>query len=170
MAPLPFYRMPSARLYQFDHSAIDVAGPFQTKISQSMVKRWLLVIRCSTTGAVHLEMIDSMDTSSFLLAVERFLALRTRPSVFVADNGSNFKGGDSALQEIAGKGQINLEKAQSLFNIKFKFAPPRAPHFQGLVEQFVGAAKEAIHSRSTRAHIDGRRIEDNLQPSYGTFE
>jgi hypothetical protein len=58
LAPLPFYRMPSARLHPFDHSAIDVAGPFQTKGGRSMVKRWLLVIRCSTTGAVHLEMID----------------------------------------------------------------------------------------------------------------
>jgi hypothetical protein len=69
MAPLPFYRMPSARLHPFDHSVIDVGGPFQTKIGRSMVKRWLLVIRCSTTGSVHLEMIDYMDTSSFLLAV-----------------------------------------------------------------------------------------------------
>jgi hypothetical protein len=104
-----------------------------------------LVIRCSTTGAVNLEMMDYMDTSSFLLAVERFLALRPRPSVFIADNGTNFKGGDSALQGITEKGQINLANVQSHFNIKFQFAPPRAPHFRGLVERFVGAAKAAIH-------------------------
>jgi hypothetical protein len=116
-----------------------------------MVKRWLLVIRCSTTGAIHLEMIDYMDTSSFLLPIEIFLALRPRPSVFIADNGSNFKGGDSALQGITEKGQINLAKAQSHFNIKFQFAPPRAPHFQGLVERFVWAAKVAIHS-AVHAH------------------
>jgi hypothetical protein len=77
--------------------------------------------------------------------VERFLALRPRHSVFIADNGTNFKGGDSALQGITEKGQINLDKAQSHFNIKFQYAPPRAPHFQGLVERFVGAAKVAIH-------------------------
>jgi hypothetical protein len=124
MAPLPFYRMPSARLHPFDHSAIDVAGHFQTKIGRSMVKRWLLVICCSTTGAVHLEMIDYMDTSSFLLAVERFLALRPGPSVFIADNGTNFKIGDSALQGITEK---------------------------GLVEIFVGATKAAIHS-AVHAH------------------
>jgi hypothetical protein len=34
MAPLPFYRMPSARLHLFDHSAIDVAVPFQTKVGR----------------------------------------------------------------------------------------------------------------------------------------
>jgi hypothetical protein len=71
--------------------------------------------------------------------------------VFIADNGTNFKGGESALKGITEKGQFNLEKAQSHFNIKFQFAPPRAPHFQGLVERFVGAAKAAIHS-AVHAH------------------
>jgi hypothetical protein len=28
MAPLPFFRLPMARLHAFDHSAIDVAGPY----------------------------------------------------------------------------------------------------------------------------------------------
>jgi hypothetical protein len=97
-------------------------------------------------GAVHLEMIDYMDTSSFLLAVKRLLALRPRPSVFIADSGTSFKGGDLALQGMTGKGRINLAKAQSHFNIKFQFAPPRAPHFRGLIERFVGATKAAIHS------------------------
>jgi hypothetical protein len=89
-----------------------------------------IVIRCSTTGAVHLEMIDYVDTSSFLLAVKRLLALRPRPSVFIADSGTGFKGGDSALQGITEKG---------------------APHFLGLVERFVGAARAAIPS-AVHAH------------------
>jgi hypothetical protein len=110
-----------------------------------------IVIRCSTTGAVHLDMIDYVDTSSFLLAVKRLLVLRPRPSFFLADSGTNFKGGDSALQDIAEKGQINLAKAQSHFNIKFQFAAPRAPHFQGLVEKFVEATKATIHS-AVHAH------------------
>jgi hypothetical protein len=148
MAPLPFFRQPSARLHPFDFTAVDVAGPFKTKVGRSEVKRWLLIYRCSTVGAVHFKMIDTMDTSSFLLAVERFLAVRPRPSVIIADNRTNFTGGASALQEghTPGTKQIYLSKAQSQFNMMFKFAPPRAPHFQGLVERFVEAAKSAIHS------------------------
>jgi hypothetical protein len=64
MAPLPFFRQPSARLHPFDFTAVDVAGPFKTKVGRSEVKRWLLIFWCSTVGAVHLEMIDTMDTSS----------------------------------------------------------------------------------------------------------
>jgi hypothetical protein len=65
MAPLLFYRQPSSRLHPFNVSAIDVAGPYNIKIGRSMVKRWLLVIRCATVWAIHCKMIDSMDTSSF---------------------------------------------------------------------------------------------------------
>jgi hypothetical protein len=59
----------------------------------------------------------------------------------MADGGTNFKESSSALQDIAEKGRINLAKAQSHFNIKFQYAPPRATHFQGLVERFVGTTK-----------------------------
>jgi hypothetical protein len=120
MAPLPFYRMTSAMLRRFYHSAINVAGPFQTKIGRSVVTRWLLVGRCSTTGAVHLGMIDYIDTSGFLLAVEGFLALRPRHSSFTADDGANFKGGESALKSTAEKGQINLKKHNHTSTSSFK--------------------------------------------------
>jgi hypothetical protein len=68
-------------------------------------------------------MIDSMDMSSFLLAIERFLAVRPRLSVFLADNGTNFRGGETALENIPAKDQIDLEKAQEHFNLQFRFAP-----------------------------------------------
>jgi hypothetical protein len=62
MAPLPFFCQPSARLHPFDCTAVDAAGPFKTKVGRSEVKRWLLIFWCSTVGAVHFEMIDTMDT------------------------------------------------------------------------------------------------------------
>jgi hypothetical protein len=79
MALLPFFRLPTARLHAFDHSAKDVAGPYnviEDKMEGDGVddklprKMWVLVIRCATVGAVHLEMIDTMDKTSFLLAIE----------------------------------------------------------------------------------------------------
>jgi hypothetical protein len=141
MDPLPFFRLPSSLLHPFDHCAIDVAGPFMITHLGKKHKRWMLVFRCSTVGAVHLEMLDSMDTSWFLMAVERFLAVRPRPTVFLADNRSNFKGGLSTLKV---RDQIDVSEAQGKFNITFRFAPPQAPHFMGLVERIVGAAKAVL--------------------------
>jgi hypothetical protein len=59
----------------------------------------VLVICCATVRAVHLEMNDTMDKASFLLAIERFLAVQPRATVFLADNGTNFHGGDNVLGE-----------------------------------------------------------------------
>jgi hypothetical protein len=87
-----------------------------------------------------------MNTPRFLLAIERFLAVRPRPTAFFADNKSNFKGGDSLQRDAPDKkDQIDLQKAEGKFNIAFQFAPPRAPHFQGLIKRFIASAKSAIH-------------------------
>jgi hypothetical protein len=50
--------------------------------------------------------------------------------VFLADNGTSFRGGEATLKE---KNQIT--EAQRKLNIEFRFAPPRAPHHMGLVER-----------------------------------
>jgi hypothetical protein len=62
MAPLPFLRLPTARLHVFDHFAIDVAGPYNV-IKDKMEgdgeddklpgKRWVLVICGAAVGAGH---------------------------------------------------------------------------------------------------------------------
>jgi hypothetical protein len=104
MAPSHFYRQPSARLHLFDKTAVNVAGLFYIKVGRSDVKRWILILRCATIGAVHTEMHDFMDTSSFLLAMERFLAFRPRPYLLIADNGTNFRGCNNALKENNGEG------------------------------------------------------------------
>jgi hypothetical protein len=79
------------------------------------------------------------------------MRFRPRPSVFLADNGTNFHGGDNVLGEakmtkkdLKDKRQIDLSEAQRKLNIEFRFEQPRAPHFQGLVERIVGAAKAAL--------------------------
>jgi hypothetical protein len=115
-------------------------------------------------------MIDTMDTSSFLLALERFLALRPRPCVIIADNGSNFKGGEAALKEKTESDQIDLEKAQSHFNIKFRFAPPRSPHHMGLVERFVQAAKAAIHSAKNAHALSDEELQTLFFQSNGSSQ
>jgi hypothetical protein len=91
-------------------------------------------------------MLATMSTPSFLLAIERFLAIRPRPTVFLADNGTNFLGGDNVLKKDRAlkKTQIDLAEAQKKLNIEFRFAPPQAPHFMGLVERIVGTAKAAL--------------------------
>jgi hypothetical protein len=161
MAPLPFFRLPSSKLHPFEYTAVDVAGPFSVTEMKVIHKRWLLVLRCATLGAVQLE---SMNTLSFLMAMERFLAVRPRPLVLLADNETNFNGGETALK---GKDQISMSQAQRKLKIKFEFAPPKAPHFQGLIERIVGAAKAAIKPALRTRVITGEELRTIFAKAMG---
>jgi hypothetical protein len=153
----------------FDHSAMDVAGPFGIHFEKETYKRWMLVIRCCTVGAVHLEMLDSMSTSSFLMVVERFIALQPRPNVFFADNGTNFRGGETGLNREAKKvkDQIDILEAQRKLNIKFRFAPPHAPHFMGLVERIPGPAKATLRPALRTAALTAEEMRTVIGKTKG---
>ena len=45
---------------------------------------------CLTTRAVHIEMLDSLDTDSFLNGFRRFASRRGFPLKIWSDNGTNF--------------------------------------------------------------------------------
>jgi hypothetical protein len=106
---LPFFRLPSSRLNPFEHTAIDVAGDYKIVVDKEIEKRWMLVMQCATIRAVHIKMLETLTTESFLMAVERFLAVRPRPSVFLADNRTNFHGDHSVLEKL---NKIDINEAQ----------------------------------------------------------
>jgi hypothetical protein len=45
---------------------------------------------CLTVRAVHLELVESLQTDSFILALRRFIASRGSPTDMHCDNGTNF--------------------------------------------------------------------------------
>ena len=47
-------------------------GPFLVKRDRSLVKRYGLMFTCFVIRAVHLEVVQSMDTDSFINALRRF--------------------------------------------------------------------------------------------------
>ena len=48
--------------------------------------------------AVHIEIVHSLSTDSFMMALIRFIAQRGRPKEIFCDNGSNFLGADNELR------------------------------------------------------------------------
>jgi len=53
-------------------------------------KRYLSLLTCLSTPAVHLEIAQSLDTASFLNAFSRMVARRGKSEVMISDNGTNF--------------------------------------------------------------------------------
>jgi hypothetical protein len=78
MAKLPDYRLV---VYDppFTRTGVDYFGPLYTKRGQSTVKRWGVLFTCLNVRAVHLEIAESLDISSFLNVLRRFMGRRGQP-------------------------------------------------------------------------------------------
>ena len=102
MADLPKERL----AYQsppFTNTGVDYFGPFYVTVRRTTQKRWGFLFTCLTTRAVHVQVVPSMDTSSCVIGVERFLSRRGTPAMIWSDNGTNFIGGEKELREIMEK-------------------------------------------------------------------
>ena len=97
------------------------------------------------TRAVHLEVVKSMETDSFINALRRFVARRGPPSDIYSDNGTNFVGADRELkQSLQEWNQSQIADVLSQKGIQWHFNPPAAPHFGGIWERLVQSCKKAL--------------------------
>ena len=96
MAELPVERL-GYRQPPFTNCGVDYFGPIYVSIRRSSEKRWCFLFACMATRAVHIEIVSSMDTSSCVMGIERFIARHGTPSVIWFDNGTNFVGAEKEL-------------------------------------------------------------------------
>ncbi|XP_055315884.1 uncharacterized protein LOC129575818, partial [Sitodiplosis mosellana] len=86
-----------------------------------------------------------MTAEAFIAALRRFIARRGEIKTINSDNGTNFVAANRLLHEltIIEKEEFNDEVANELTTqgIMWKFSPPAAPHFNGLVEAGVKTIK-----------------------------
>lgn len=143
MADLPPARL---RLFKpaFYSTGVDCFGPYTIKIRRSHEKRWGILFKCLTTRAVHLDLIPSMDTDAFLMALRRFVARRGKPKEILCDQGTNFRGGERELQEAFQALHPDLKEQLACQQIKFIFNPPGSPHFGGCWEREIRSLKTAL--------------------------
>ncbi len=143
MADLPPARL---RLFKpaFYSTGMDCFGPFQVKIGRRTEKRWGIIFKCLTTRSVHLEVVTSIDSDAFLMAVRRFTARRGTPAELYSDQGTNFRGGENELREAFSPMSPELQESLANHQINFRFNPPAAPHFEGVWEREIRSVKAAL--------------------------
>ena len=145
MAPLPKERLET--LAPFDHVGIDFFGPYlvhdgrTTRRSNATKKVWVMLVTCLASRACHVEVVPSMDTSGFELALRRFLALRGKISSIVSDQGSNFKGALNQSMDFS-----QCQKVAAAQGIRWSLNPPLASNFGGVFERKIGAIKSVFNA------------------------
>ena len=161
MAPLPLNRLESS-LRAFVRTAVDIGGPFITVQGRGKQrkKRYLCLFTCLATRAVHLEVAYGLDTDSFLRAFNRMCNRRGVPEEMLSDNGTNFVGADQELRQLRNQVLQDGKLKESLINqgVKWIFNPPAAPHFGGVFETMIKAAKRAILAILGNADVNDEEL------------
>ena len=99
-----------------------------------------------------------LESDACLAAITRFIARRGKPNIFLSDSGTNFVGSARDLREwIEAWNQSDIEQSLAQRRIKWKFKPPRAPHFGGIWERKGRSCKKAM-----MAKLRSRILTDNV--------
>ena len=101
MSDLPYERVTPGEP-PFTFVGVDYFGPFYVKRGRRMEKRYGVHFTCVAVRAVHIEVAHSLDTSSFINALRRFIARRSSPRVSRSHNGTNLTSGEKELREAIG--------------------------------------------------------------------
>ncbi|XP_055714250.1 uncharacterized protein LOC129808497 [Phlebotomus papatasi] len=131
MADLPKHRISLVRA--FSSVAIDCCGPFFIRTgaeSRGRTQRIdIVVFVCTSTKAVHLEIVSSLSSEAFMSSFRRFTSRRGVCKEVFSDNGRNFLGASRELQRLLAEEAQTIQDQTINQNITWHFQPARSPHF-----------------------------------------
>ncbi|XP_028404109.1 uncharacterized protein LOC114526789 [Dendronephthya gigantea] len=148
MADLPADQAETGAL--FSNVGVDVFGSWIIQTQKlrgkpSEVKCWGVLFTCLVSRAVHLEVLHSMDASSFICALRRFIAIRGPVALIWYDCGTNFVGAKldlaKALNEMNKREIARYLRDQEC---KWEFNLPHPSHFGGVWERQIGTIRRVL--------------------------
>ena len=113
----------------FTYTGVDIFGPFAVKRGRTVLKRYGCLFTCFTVRAIHIEVVHTLETDSFLQALERFMCRRGEVKVIWSDNGTNFIGAANELRD--SPQSLNQNKVNNFLrrrSIEWCFNTPTASH------------------------------------------
>ncbi|KAK6165334.1 hypothetical protein SNE40_022281 [Patella caerulea] len=148
MSDLPLDRLSATP--PFTHVGLDAFGPWQvttrkTRGVTTNAKRWGIIFTCLYSRAVHIEVVNSMDTSAFINAMRRFFAIRGPVSTIRSDCGTNFVGAHNEL--IGALNEVKEDEVKNYLldhDCQWIFNPPHSSHFGGIWERQIGTIRRVL--------------------------
>ncbi|XP_065182125.1 uncharacterized protein LOC135812837 [Sycon ciliatum] len=135
MPPFPKERV--IRSAPFTYVGIDYFGPVQVKDEPSKV--WVCLFTCLAVRAVHLEVIPSLSTASFIDCFTRFAARRGVPELLLSDNASQFRLAATTF-DIGWREVLKDESLQQYLSsrqVQWRFTTECAPWQGGVYERLI---------------------------------
>ncbi|XP_043222648.1 uncharacterized protein LOC122381925 [Amphibalanus amphitrite] len=131
----------------FSRVGTDYFGPFYVKVGRKQMKRYCVLFTCLATRAIHIEVCETLDTSSFINALRRFQARRGQVKFIRSDNGTNFTGAERELREEVRKlREKSVHDCLLKEGITWKFTPPGASSQGGIWERQVRSIRKVLNA------------------------
>ncbi|CAN2391782.1 zinc finger [Pristimantis euphronides] len=142
----------------FTSIGLDVFGPWSvvarhTRGGQANSKHWAILFTCMSISAIHIEVIESLDTSSFINALRRFIAIRGPIKHIRSDRGANFVGTAKELGILSNLNCKAIERFLSAQSCTWTFNPPHSSHMGGAWERMIGVVWRILDSTLLQAGI-----------------
>ena len=162
MADLPTCRL-QPNEPAFSQTGVDYFGPIPVKVGRTTKKRYGVLFTCFTSRAIHIEVAETLDTSSCINAIRHFISQRGPVKEMHSDNGTNFTGANnelrSALQEID---QETIQRFGANHGFKWSFNVPAASHHGGVWERQIRTVKKILQAILTEQHIKVTTSDEQL--------
>ena len=141
--PLPAERVQWKQ--PFTTVGVDHTGHFYCRDAfGNRINLYICLFVCSTTQAVHPEVIDNLSTTSFLLCLRRLAAAKGIPPLILSDNHKTFISGEKFLLDLQ-----EDDKVQEFLRdhrVQWKHQTPRSPWMGGHFERLVRTTKTCLSS------------------------
>ena len=158
MADLPTDRL-SLSQKPFSHTGIDVFGPYVVQRNRHQLKRYGCIFVCFNTRGVHLEVLDNLESDTFINAFRRFAARRGMPTSAFTDNATNFVGAQAELSRCINHVDKAALKAYGInAGVDWKFNIPHASHMAGVYERMIRTVRKVLVGML----IEQQRLTDDM--------
>ena len=146
-SPLPAERVQWQR--PFATVGVDHTGHFYARDAfGNRVKLYICLFVCATTRAVHLEVVDNLSATSFIMCLCHLVASKGIPSVILSDNHKTFISGEKFLLDLQ-EDDIVKDFLED-HCIQWRHQTPRFPWMGGHFERLVRTIKTSLSAAIAR--------------------
>ena len=158
MAHLPEDRVTPSKP-PFSFVGVECFGPYHVLRGRTIVKRYGVIFARLAIRAVHIEIVHSLDTQSFINALHRFIARRGYPEEIRSDNGGNFVSANKELKDaIKEWNQNQIQQYLTQNSVKWVFNPPAGSHHGGVWERCIRTVRKVLNAICKEQTMDDEAL------------
>ena len=149
--------------FPFEHTGVDLFGPYNVKIGSSVVKRWGVLFLCLARRACHIDVVPDLSTDAFIQCFTRFTARRgLYCRALYSDQSTNLIGCDNEFKALMKSTKMTEQPTMDMqrvncdamsrcmlkkgIDVKWCFNVPKNPHAGGGWERAIKSVKRVFAS------------------------